>query len=129
MGNEVPGDFCLLLRRADCGMLGKGKRHWYLSNCVFMLCSTAHEEKHLAQVRETLGGRCAAEVSPERYAKCTVMSNFVVCCPCGMVWASPRCHHNIHVTIVFLPKIGQNPLSAQPHHLMRSAEKLRAHPR
>lgn len=28
--------------------------------------------------------------------------------------------HNIHVTGAFLPEIRQTPLSAQPHHLMRS---------
>lgn len=93
MGNEVPGDFCLLLKRVGCGMLGKGKRHWYLSSCVFML--TAHEEKPLAQVREAPRGLCAAEVLPEHYAKCTAMSNFMGCCPCGTVRVSPRCRRTI----------------------------------
>lgn len=123
MDNEVYGDFCSLLRRAGCSMRGKGKRYWYLSSCVFMLFSTVCDEKHLAQVRERLRGWCAAQVSQEHYAKCMVMSNFVGCCLCGMVWVPPQCHCNICVTIVFLPEIRQNPLSDQPHHLMWSQSR------
>lgn len=118
MGNKVLGGFCLLLKRAGCGMLGKGKRQRYLS-CVFMLFSSVHEEKRLAQVREAPWGRCAAQVSPEHSANLT-MSNFMGCCPRGLVWVSPECHHDIHVTIAFLPEIRRTPLSAQSHHLMRS---------
>lgn len=98
MGNEVPGDFCLPLKRERWGMLGKGKRHWFLSSCVFMLFSTVQEEKHSAQVRE-------ADVPPSFHQR-TLLNVWWW----ATLWSGY--HHNA-IGIFLFPKIRQNSLSAQ----------------
>lgn len=107
VGNEVPGDFSWLLSS------GAGERQKALG--VKLLCFPAAQnlKENAWPSSETL--------------MCHWNSVNMLCCGYSdkqfyglLIWISPRSCHNVRGTVVLPPKIIQNPLSAQPHHLMWS---------
>lgn len=109
---------CSAQEVAACWGKAKGTKSWDWGRCVFLLFRAVHEGKHLAQLTDT--------AVPLLFCEHVVLWGWWQ----AILWAAaPVQWSGFHPRAVTIfvglwcsppPRITQNPLSAQPHHLMQS---------